>query len=151
MSGPISFQVTVDCRDPHALARFWAAALHYELERDTAFIRGLLDAGTVSEDEVVEIDGELFFTIGAAIRHPFDAGRHTPDARDARRVLFLRVADPTPGKNRWHLDLNVGEEHLDAEVERLTAFGAEERYRLVEHGQRHVTMADPEGNLFCLQ
>lgn len=151
MSAPISFQVTVDSHDPHALARFWAAALHYDLELETGFIQGLLDAGRITSEDVVEEDGELFFAIGAAIRHPHGPGRHTPDERDARRILFLRVEDPTPGKNRWHLDLNVGEDRIEDEVARLTAFGAEERYRIAEHGQRHVTMADPEGNLFCVQ
>lgn len=151
MADPISFQVTVDSLDPHALARFWAAALHYELEVDSGFISQMLAEGRATEDDVIEQDGELFWVIGAAIRDPRGPARGTPDHRDARRLLFLRVDDPTPGKNRWHLDLNVGEDRIEPEVERLTAFGAQERYRIAEHGQRHVTMADPEGNLFCVQ
>lgn len=151
MPTPVSFQVTVDSLDPHALARFWAAALHYELEVDADFIRRMVAEGHATDEDVVEHEGELFWSIGSAIRDPRGPARGTADARYARRVLFLRVADPTPGKNRWHLDLNVGEDRIDAEVARLTELGAEERYRVAEHGARHVTMADPEGNLFCVQ
>lgn len=151
MTMPLGFQVTVDALDPHALARFWAEVLGYEVEDVTAFIRGLLDAGQVTEDDVLEIGGRLHWRIGCGIRHP-DAVGDLPRARQAgQRLLFLRVEDPTPGKNRWHLDVAVGEERVDAEVERLTGLGAQERYRIAEHGQRHVTMADPEGNLFCVQ
>jgi Glyoxalase-like domain len=28
----VNFQVTIDCAAPDRLARFWASALHYELE-----------------------------------------------------------------------------------------------------------------------
>jgi hypothetical protein len=28
----VRFQLVIDCADPDRLARFWAAALHYELE-----------------------------------------------------------------------------------------------------------------------
>jgi hypothetical protein len=139
--GPIDFQVTVDARDPHALAKFWAGALGYDNEDHSVFIRELLDQGVASDDDVVEVDGRLAWRTGAAIRHP-DGGR---------RILFMQVSDPTPGKNRWHLDLNVGREHVDTEVARLSALGAQERYRVDEPGAFHTTMADPEGNLFCVQ
>lgn len=151
MTTPIGFQVTVDCLDPHAQARFWAAALRYEVEDDTAFVREMLAAGHATDDDVVEIDGRLFWSIGSAIRHPDAVGDLSAARRSGQRVLFLRVTDPTPGKNRWHLDLNVGEDHLEAEVQRLVELGATEQYRIAEHGQRHVTMADPESNLFCVQ
>jgi hypothetical protein len=148
---PLAFQVTVDCRDPHAQARFWAAALHYELEVDTAMVRALLAAGQARPDDVVEIDGDLFWAIGSAIRHPGDPAPGEPGARSRRRLLFLAVPEPATAKNRWHLDLNVGPDRIEDEVARLVALGAEERYRIAEHGQRHVTLADPEGNLFCVQ
>ena len=153
MTALLGFQVTVDCDDPHAQARFWAAALGYEVEIGTEFIRGLLDAGQVTEDDVLEHDGELFWRIGSAIRHPDAAADPDPATarRPGQRVLFLRVDDRGRGKNSWHLDLASEDGRLDDEVARLTALGAEERYRIAEHGQRHVTMADPEGNLFCVQ
>lgn len=40
------------------------------------------------------------------------------------RLGFQKVPDPTPGKNRVHLDLGVAD--LDTEVSRLTAAGANE-------------------------
>jgi hypothetical protein len=138
---PVDFQVTVDALDPHALAKFWAAALGYDNEDHSDFIAQLLEQGVATEDDVIEVDGRLAWRTGAAIRHP-DGGR---------RILFMHVADPTPGKNRWHLDLNVGRDRIDTEVARLTALGAKERYRVDEPGAFHTTMADPEGNLFCVQ
>lgn len=62
---------------------------------------------------------------------------------------FQKVAEPTPGKNRWHLDLEARAGEREAEVERLVALGA----RVVErHGEpggfSWVVMADPDGNLF---
>ena len=61
------------------------------------------------------------------------------------------------GKNRLHLDVRVGgrgedaRDLIDAEVARLTALGAVEQYRIDEPAGFHTTMADPEGNLFCVQ
>jgi hypothetical protein len=137
----IDFQVTVDSLDPHALAKFWAGALGYDNEDHSDFIRSMLDQGVVTQDDAVEVDGQLAWRTGAAIRHP-DGGQ---------RVLFMHVAEPTPGKNRWHLDLNVGKDAVDAEVARLTTLGARELYKVDEPGAHHTTMADPEGNLFCVQ
>ena len=33
---PVRFQLVIDCADPDRLARFWAAALGYELESPPA-------------------------------------------------------------------------------------------------------------------
>lgn len=148
---PIGFQITVDAADPHAQARFWAAALGYVVEDGDAFIRDLLAQGQVTEADVVEVDGRLAWRTGEAIRHPDDLERGGLDDPAPRRVLFLRVPEPKTVKNRLHLDLNVGRERLDAEVARLVALGATERYRIDEPGSFHVTLTDPEGNEFCVQ
>jgi predicted enzyme related to lactoylglutathione lyase len=65
------------------------------------------------------------------------------------RLGFQKVPDPTPGKNRVHLDLGAAD--VDAEVSRLTAAGATEvgRHQFGERF-RWVVLADPEGNLFCV-
>ncbi|OSC38975.1 VOC family protein [Mycobacterium decipiens] len=62
---------------------------------------------------------------------------------------FQRVPDPTPGKNRLHLDFAAAD--MDAEVSRLMAAGATEvgRHRFGEEF-RWVVLADPEGNAFCV-
>jgi predicted enzyme related to lactoylglutathione lyase len=65
------------------------------------------------------------------------------------RLGFQKVPDPTPGKNRLHLDLSAAD--VDAEVSRLTAAGATEVGRH-QFGDtfRWVVLADPEGNVFCV-
>ena len=67
------------------------------------------------------------------------------------RVVLQRTDDPRPAKNTLHLDLHVPTvADLPGAVERAVGLGA----RLVENheeaGQSWRTLADPEGNLFCL-
>lgn len=65
------------------------------------------------------------------------------------RLGFQKVADPTPGKNRVHLDFGAAD--VDAEVSRLTAAGATEVGRhSVGDNFRWVVLADPDGNAFCI-
>ena len=65
------------------------------------------------------------------------------------RLGFQKVSDPTPGKNRVHLDLTAPD--LDAEVERFVQAGAKEVHREnMGDDFRWVTLADPQGNLFCV-
>ncbi len=72
------------------------------------------------------------------------------DSGDGRvpDLLFLRVPEGKPGKNRLHIDLRPDDQA--AEVARLTELGA----RRIDIGQRPdvtwVVMADPEGNEFCV-
>ena len=68
------------------------------------------------------------------------------------KLLLQRVAEEKPGKNRMHLDLDVGAAAVDGEVARLEGLGAvrlEDDAR-EELGTRWVVMADPEGNEFCV-
>jgi predicted enzyme related to lactoylglutathione lyase len=71
-----------------------------------------------------------------------------PEGQPAADFGFQLVEDPTPGKNRIHLDL--GSADPAAEVKRLLADGA----TLVgEHefsGFGWTVLADPEGNQFCV-
>jgi predicted enzyme related to lactoylglutathione lyase len=63
------------------------------------------------------------------------------------RLGFQKVPDPTPGKNRLHLDFSA--EDVDAEVTRLKAAGATEvGGRRIGDNFRWVVLADPEGNVF---
>lgn len=65
------------------------------------------------------------------------------------RLGFQKVPDPTPGKNRVHLDYVAAD--VDGEVSRLTAAGATEVGRhSIGDDFRWVVMADPEGNVFCV-
>ena len=65
------------------------------------------------------------------------------------RLGFQKVPDPTPGKNRVHLDFRATD--VDAEASRLTAAGATEvgRHKFGDD-LRWVVLADPEGNVFCV-
>lgn len=63
-------------------------------------------------------------------------------------LAFQKVPDPTPGKNRLHLDLAADERV--AEVTRLLAAGATQ---VAEHTIGDFTwsvLADPQGNQFCI-
>ncbi|WP_206188178.1 VOC family protein [Sanguibacter sp. HDW7] len=61
---------------------------------------------------------------------------------------FQRVDDPTPGKNRLHLDLHVTDRV--AAVDELVALGARLVADHAEGGNEWTTLADPDGNLFCV-
>jgi hypothetical protein len=137
-----NFQVTVDCSAPHELADWWAEALGWEVEpQDEEFIRRMVAAGHASAEDTTTHRGKLVWKVGAAIRSP-DAG--------APRVLFQAVPEPKTVKNRMHLDLRVGAERQETEVARLTALGGRELWRAAQGPQHWVTMADPEGNEFCV-
>lgn len=62
---------------------------------------------------------------------------------------FQRVGDPTPGKNRVHVDLGVDDPA--AWVERFVASGAA---RVADHtmpdGFSWTVLSDPHGNQFCV-
>ena len=61
---------------------------------------------------------------------------------------FQRVADPTPGKNRMHID--VGGAERESLVERLKGLGAVELDTREAPGLVWTVMQDPEGNEFCV-
>lgn len=64
-------------------------------------------------------------------------------------LAFQRVEDPTPGKNRLHLDI-VTDGDLDATVDEFVAAGASLVADRTMPGFRWVTLADPAGNQFCV-
>jgi catechol-2,3-dioxygenase len=74
----------------------------------------------------------------------------TPMAPGQPRLVLQRTDDPRPAKNSLHLDLHVPGAELSAAVDRAVALGATvaSEHDLEEASWR--TLADPEGNLFCL-
>jgi Glyoxalase-like domain len=143
---PIRFQVTFDCAEPDAMARFWSQALGYDLEPPPDGFASWEEWGRevgVPEDELDD---------GASIVDPEERGP---------RMFFQRVPETKTVKNRVHLDLDVSggmsvslhrrREEVRAEEQRFLALGAERvgEYELADH--YHVTMRDPEGNEFCLR
>ncbi len=77
--------VTIDTRDPVALARFWSAALGWEQR----------------EDE----DGDVWV----------EPGTQHPDHGSCRPLLFLGVPESKKVKNRVHLDLRPDDQALEVE------------------------------------
>ncbi len=147
----VDWQLVVDCAEPISLARFWAAALEYEPEDNSALIERAVAAGMAGEDDYTEVDGRKAWVGAAAIRHPDDPVDGFSGAGLGRRVLFMRVPEPKSVKNRLHIDLKVGSERRDAVVARLEGLGASAVRTVEEHGSSHVTMRDPEGNEFDVQ
>ncbi len=143
----IRTQVVFDATEPHGLAAFWAAALHYEHEEIDAFVRDVVQAGRAPAEHTVEIDGKRRGRSVASLRHPDDPvdGR---GAGTGRRILFQAVPELKSVKNRVHLDLLVGPETHDAEVERLVSLGATVVGAHDGNEGRCTLLADPEGNEF---
>jgi Glyoxalase-like domain len=134
-------QVTFDAADPHELARWWANALHYEIEDCHDLVTGLVADGVVAESDVLRRDGRLFFADAVAASDPLAAGP---------RLYFQRVPEPKTAKNRMHLDIPVDADQLDNEVERLRASGATLTGFNTYPGHRAALMRDIEGNEFDL-
>jgi hypothetical protein len=141
-----AFQVVFDAANPDRSARFWAEALHYQIQpppEGYASWEDFLKAIGMPEDE---------WDRASAIVDP--------DGKQPR-IFFQKVPEGKVAKNRVHLDINisqtreVGEEEgrrrVDAEVERLKGLGASEQHRATEHGEYWVVMQDVEGNEFCVQ
>lgn len=144
---PFDFQIAVDASQPHVLADWWAETLGWVVEpSDEAFIRTMIAEGYATDDDTMTHNGALVWREGAAIRHPDEpAGGGTRP-----RVLFQLVPEPKTAKNRWHLDIRVGEENVDAQVATLTERGARYLHKASQGRHWWVTMADPEGNEFCV-
>ncbi len=114
--------VIVDCADPEPVATFWAAALGWRRTH-------------------VSADG------GEIVLEPPEG---SPEDGVSPDLLFIRVPDPTPGKNRLHLDLRPTDQA--AEVARLEGLGATRaEVGQAERGDASwIVMADVEGNEFCV-
>ena len=136
------FQVTIDSPAPHELADWWAETLGWQVEpQDEALIRRMVQQGAASEEDTTEHRGALVWKVGAALTSP-DPGRP--------RVLFQLVPEAKTVKNRVHLDVRVGADRREAEVARLLERGATELWRASQGPYEWVTLADPEGNEFCV-
>lgn len=149
------FQLTVDCSDPAAMVRFWSVALNYVPEPPPAGFdswHAFLTSIGVPEDELAE---------DLAGGSDLCESVSDPDGRGPR-IWFQKVPEGKQVKNRWHLDLEVGggrglplaerRRRIEAEARRLVAAGARQLGELDQDGLDHyaITLADPEGNEFCL-
>lgn len=138
------FQVTVDSATPHDAADWWAETLGWAVEpSDEDFIRSMVSQGFATADDTTTHHGTLVWKAGAALRHP-DPASATP------RVLFQLVPDPKTVKNRLHLDVRVGSDDVADVVAGLVQRGATWLHDGRQGPSTWSTLADPEGNEFCV-
>ena len=113
---------SIDCRNAYELSEWWKQVLGY-----------------------VDVEGD-----------PNEPGHEecmilTPDG--SHLVLFIEVPEAKSVKNRIHFDLRPTDRTQAEEVERLLGIGATQvadRRGQYGPGSGWVTMADPEGNEFCV-
>ena len=112
--------LVIDAVQPARLARFWAAALGWEVAAE--------------EDGVANV---------------WPRGFRYPDPA-ALPLVIISVPEAKAGKNRVHLDLATESvAHQQAEVERLLGLGAVHA-DIGQGDVPWVVLADPEGNEFCV-
>jgi hypothetical protein len=116
--------IVIDCSHPASLARFWAGALdgYAVAPYDDAEVARLHALGIfdLEDDPAVLLVGP------------------------GPRLFLQRVPERKTVKNRVHVDLTAAD--VDEEVDRLVSLGA----TVVARFESHVTLADPQGNEFCL-
>ena len=111
---------TVDCADAYTLSRWWQGVLDYVEDADDPNLPGHEECMIMSPD-----------------------GSH--------KVLFIEVPDTKQAKNRIHFDLRPADGTRDEELARLIDHGAKPLDDLRRpDGTGWVTLADPEGNEFCI-
>jgi len=143
----LNIQIAVDCTDPHGLAEWWAETLDWAVEpQDEDFIRSMIEQGFATESETKLHHGKLVWRTGAAIRPPEDL-----DTKPAtRRILFQTAPEAKTVKNRVHWDVSLAGADKDEVRAALEARGATYLWTANEGPHSWHTMADPEGNEFCI-
>lgn len=137
------FGITVDCRDPAALAFFWRGLLGYAEDPPPDGYRTWADYDRDNGVSATEANS------GASI---FDPDGVLP------RLYFHRVIEPKRDKNRWHLDIAVSAQRpdldtqtaIDEGVARAVALGATVLRTSPHADDLFTVLRDPEGNEFCL-
>jgi len=144
MGTPIG--LVFDCADPPRLGAFWAGVLGY-VERPPpagfASWAAYDTANGVSDDEA---------NAGFALVDPGGTGP---------TVFFQRVPEPKATKNRVHVDVRASHglppggpaarEAIEGRTRALVEAGATLLYRSPHPDDDYfVTLADPEGNEFCV-
>lgn len=143
----LNIQVVVDCVNPHELADWWAETLDWAVEpQDEGFIRSMIDQGFATGAETLTHHGKLVWRDGAAIRPPDELDAKAP----ARRILFQTAPEGKTVKNRVHWDVRLADADKDAVRAALEARGATFLWSASQGPHSWHTMADPEGNEFCI-
>ena len=143
----LNIQIAIDCSNPHELADWWAETLDWAVEpQDEAFIRSMIEQGYATETETKTHNGRLVWADGAAIRPVEELEAKAP----ARRLLFQTVPEAKTIKNRVHWDVRLDGRDKDEVRAELEARGAKFLWTASQGPHEWHTMADPEGNEFCI-
>lgn len=143
----LNIQIVTDCKNPHALADWWAETLDWAVEpQDESFIRSMIDQGFATEDQTLIHNGKLVWRDGCAIRPPEELDAAKPE----RRLLFQTAPEEKTIKNRVHWDVDLAGRDKDEARKALEARGATFLWTASQGPHSWHTMADPEGNEFCI-
>jgi hypothetical protein len=116
---PYTYQLVIDCADPHVLAEWWAETLGWMVEpQDEDFIRSMIEQGHATDAETRQYRGALVWREGAAIHPDAEPSPQRP------RILFQQVPETKSVKNRAHIDIRVGGDDPEAVRARLVDRGA---------------------------
>ena len=87
--------------------------------------------------------------LGTTVRGEFGQylGLH-PTAEGHPRLVFQQVEELATGRSRMHLDLDSAD--VAADTARAVSLGATVVQETTDFGVSWTTLADPEGNLFCI-
>jgi predicted enzyme related to lactoylglutathione lyase len=109
-----------DAIDAHAQSLFWSKVLDFTEDPDDPNLPGHEECLITSRDQ-------------------------------SQLLLFITVTDGKQLKNRVHLDLRPADCSREEEVDRVVALGATflADFRRPD-GSGWITLADPEGNEFCI-
>ena len=133
------FGVTIDCRHPTSLAPFWCALLGYVEDPPPEGYQSWRDYDAANGVSAAEADS------GCTIIDPEGI---------LPRIYFQQVPEAKTVKNRVHLDVVASDRHRWADVtaaaDRAVAFGGAVVRESGDPDDRFITLADPEGNEFCL-
>lgn len=143
----LNIQIVIDCKNPHELADWWAETLDWAVEpQDEGFIRSMIEQGYATETETKTHKGKLVWESGAAIRPAEEIDSKAPE----RRLLFQTAPEGKTVKNRVHWDVRLDGRDKDEVRKALEARGATFLWTASQGPHEWHTMADPEGNEFCI-
>jgi hypothetical protein len=114
--------------------------------QDEGFIRSMIEQGFATEADTTTHNGKLVWRDGAAIRPDEELEAKAP----TRRILFQTVPEQKTLKNRIHWDVRIGDRDKDDVRRELEARGATFLWTASQGPHSWHTMADPEGNEFCI-
>ena len=106
----------------------------------------MISQGYATDAETLVHRGKLVWRTGQAIRPVEELKAKAP----ARRILFQTVPEGKTVKNRVHWDVRLDGRDKDDVRKELEARGASFLWTAGQGPLEWHTMADPEGNEFCI-